>query len=1208
MIKHDRNHLQSPAFSRSLLRGLTCLALAALALTAIPARAVSHYWDGGTANIPGTGDAISAGGSGTWNTTIQNWDPAPSGTAYAAWPAVQNTHVANFAGSGGTVTLATNLGASGKYPNAINVTAGNYIFDQAGFDLSWRGTGLTISGATVVLTNGTVTLQNTAVFTCTGANALKVYSQVHGVGLACGKGGAGDLFLYNDNNDFSGKCYGINGGSGVYLTSIKNSGVPSAAGAGNLLETSANNAIYYIGSGDSSDRTFSIINNGDDYLKNNGSGALVWTGSFTNGKTVSSALHFGGSNTSTNEFRASLTNKSAALVLSVIKEDAGTWILSGTNTYTGSTTINGGKLQLVVGGSSSNSTVILGATGVTNSISITDNTKSWACSNLNATFAGNLEFSFGAVTPSTTVSPLNIISNAAFNATPTVRVVVNSGPATGTYPLMTWGSTSGTAPTTAGLTVTTLTGGTAASLSISGNTLNLVISTAVSGSSSTNAYTVSATDLLQGGTLSSVTDALGINVGENNANSQGNLASLTDGTFGSAGALGGLCIASNSVTYNLNTNLNPAGYTVTNVTTYSGWANSGRATQRYTASFRKVGSTNFVNPLVVDYAYSGGTPSHTQVTISGLTETNVEAIRFDFGVGLQQNGGVGYKELDVFGFGANSVVNPVTYYWDNDGATAGFGTAAGTWASPTTGNATQGWSTNATGGTLPVNVTTTSSDLANFGDGATGLGAGTITVSGNVTNAQMTFASSSGDITLSGGTINFPAGGTITVNNSNDTISSGLAGTTLTKSGTGTLVLPGANTYTGVTTVGGGILTISNAASLGATSGNTAVSSGAALRIAGGISIAEPISITGAGPGNAGALRSAGANTITAAVTSSGGRFENEDLQTLTLTGGITSTTPNTGMVGDYTITNNPINVGANFIFFAGDGATIPPVTGKTIRLNVAGNNWNDALLFFAAIVKLGANDVMPAGASVRFGWNTVDNARSTLDLNGFNQTVATIETTTQVVVPAGAPISITGGGTLTVDQSAFLKEFTGVISDGATPTALTKTGVGTLALSGTNTYSGNTVVSNGVLQLNNSTALPNTTTVYLFTAAPSSLYLAVAETNQVPALYIDGVPQLPGVYDNTTAPIAGLGFIEVVAGPSAPGNFSGISVSGTTLTLNATNGTPNGPWILLSSTNLTLPVIQWKTNTMGNYNGSGNFSTNLVNTATNRAEFFRLK
>ena len=31
-----------------------------------------------------------------------------------------------------------------------------------------------------------------------------------------------------------------------------------------------------------------------------------------------------------------------------------------------------------------------------------------------------------------------------------------------------------------------------------------------------------------------------------------------------------------------------------------------------------------------------------------------------------------------------------TCYWDNNGATAGFGTAAGTWAAPSIGDDTQG--------------------------------------------------------------------------------------------------------------------------------------------------------------------------------------------------------------------------------------------------------------------------------------------------------------------------------------------------------------------------------------------------------------------------------------------------------------------------------------------------------------------------------------
>ena len=78
--------------------------------------------------------------------------------------------------------------------------------------------------------------------------------------------------------------------------------------------------------------------------------------------------------------------------------------------------------------------------------------------------------------------------------------------------------------------------------------------------------------------------------------------------------------------------------------------------------------------------------------------------------------------------------------------------------------------------------------------------------------------------------------------------------------------------------------------------------------------------------------------------------------------------------------------------------------------------------------------------------------------------------------------------------------------------------------------------------------------------------------------------------------------------GSGAPGNFAGISVSGTGLTVTVTNGTPNGGWTLLESTNLLLPVAQWPTNRTGNYDGSGNLTTNILNEATNPAAFYLLK
>ncbi|MCE9519063.1 MAG: autotransporter-associated beta strand repeat-containing protein [Verrucomicrobia bacterium] len=157
-----------------------------------------------------------------------------------------------------------------------------------------------------------------------------------------------------------------------------------------------------------------------------------------------------------------------------------------------------------------------------------------------------------------------------------------------------------------------------------------------------------------------------------------------------------------------------------------------------------------------------------------------------------------------------------TYYWDTNDTASGFGTAAGTWSTTTIGTTTMGWSTSSAGtDTVNGNSVTTANtnnttDAINFGSGATGLSAGTITVTGTVAAGDMTFASGSGAIVLSGGTINLAATSTITVDNTSDTISSILAGagTSLIKTGTGTLTLSGTNTFTGQLTVQNGTLSI----------------------------------------------------------------------------------------------------------------------------------------------------------------------------------------------------------------------------------------------------------------------------------------------------------------------------------------------------------------------------------------------------------------
>lgn len=84
-------------------------------------------------------------------------------------------------------------------------------------------------------------------------------------------------------------------------------------------------------------------------------------------------------------------------------------------------------------------------------------------------------------------------------------------------------------------------------------------------------------------------------------------------------------------------------------------------------------------------------------------------------------------------------------------------------------------------------------------------------------------------------------------------------------------------------------------------------------------------------------------------------------------------------------------------------------------------------------------------------------------------------------------------------------------------------------------------------------------------------------------------------------------GTLSVVstAGPK----ITGIAVSGTTLTINATNGPASTSYVLLESTNLLVPVSHWTPVLTNSFNSGGGFtlSTNIVN-ANNRAEFYILQ
>jgi hypothetical protein len=96
----------------------------------------------------------------------------------------------------------------------------------------------------------------------------------------------------------------------------------------------------------------------------------------------------------------------------------------------------------------------------------------------------------------------------------------------------------------------------------------------------------------------------------------------------------------------------------------------------------------------------------------------------------------------------------------------------------------------------------------------------------------------------------------------------------------------------------------------------------------------------------------------------------------------------------------------------------------------------------------------------------------------------------------------------------------------------------------------------------------------------------------------------LPGNLNPTANAFVGAIFAPQLLTP----HLSPVSLSAATPGISATNGTPGGAWMLLQSTNLTLPLNQWQVNATGSFDSGGNLSTNIGNIETNHQEFYILK
>ena len=134
-------------------------------------------------------------------------------------------------------------------------------------------------------------------------------------------------------------------------------------------------------------------------------------------------------------------------------------------------------------------------------------------------------------------------------------------------------------------------------------------------------------------------------------------AHLTDGDVKGPGTVGNgtgvySIITRGTVTYHLGGGANGTGYRITGIRSLTSWSGGGRVRPNYTASFSLDGVDFYpiatVNYLAPDYTQGANLSQGTDVALGVSGLTNVRSVRFTF-PNTQQNGGVSYTELAVFG-------------------------------------------------------------------------------------------------------------------------------------------------------------------------------------------------------------------------------------------------------------------------------------------------------------------------------------------------------------------------------------------------------------------------------------------------------------------------------------------------------------------------------------------------------------------------------
>ena len=1027
----------------------------------------------------GVGEVQLNPASGTFSFNAAGFTKTGSGALRFVKPAAGPGGSTTFTISGGNLCLSDTLSgfASGT------IASGGTLQPNAGITytnipLSLTGTGASgalgalyfrSGGSTTVTWPGAITLGS-------GGATIASYGIAYNTTLSGAIGGSGPLtiqaqggnstshtatFILGAANNYSGNTT-LNNADGIISLTVK-LGVTNALPVGTVLTlTDA------AGSGKN---VFLDLNGFSQTLAGLTTGGTATNKSVRNSSATAAALTLNNSGSVT---YGGILGGPSANNLSLIKQGGGTLTLTGSNTYSGATSVNGGTLLVNnttgSGTGTSNVTVNSGGTlGGSGTILGDVIVNSNGTSSVSGVIQGAVTVNSGA-----TLSGTGVIQGAVSVAAG-ATIQPGGSAAVGTMTLTNSLTLNGSALTfdlpSSGANdlislggVLTLNGASTLALNLLNGTLpagtyTLMTYAATNGLGSLSFDRVYRNAALNVGATSVTLTVTGIGVGPSLTwvGGTGNPWDINTSSFWTNGATVDVFYNLDNVTFNdsgsaspainLTTNVQPNSIIVTNA--LKAYTFSGAGSIAGTGTLAKQGT----NTLTLSLAN----------TFSGLTTVS--------------GGKLAYGANDAIGSGAVTV--------SGAGAVLAIGTYTDTVGTVTLDN---GGQITGTSGTLS---TTATFELKNGTVSAILAGSGALNVT---TPATVTLAGSN---TYSGVT-------TVGVNGVSNSILSVNNNLALGSTAAGTLVNGGTALVENRVVLANGITVTDETITL---------DSGASYRA--GLHLGNVAA--GTWDGNI-VLAGSGGTYLS---NEGGGTFTVGGSAAKTITGspaGALSFRGGSGLI----VVNSRFNIGSTQINRDDAG---------TVMINSTSNVWGNTALLQGTL-KLGVSEALPATTTLTVGKTAV--ADAIFDLNGKNQTIAGLAeahttTGTQKIrssTPTTLIVSNTAANTFGTTNSTI---------EGAV--TIVKSGSGTLTLTGTNTYSGATIVSNGTLvvsstgmlgnstnitvaagtlTLQNSSCITNTATVRIASGGGAKVSLAAGVNQTVNYLYYDDKQKSTGTYGAT--------------------------------------------------------------------------------------------